>query len=607
MRAFAAVCLLLSASAAFAAEPPKALPLANAGFEQEMQGWAVGAFAAQTSLDKDVKHGGAAALRIKCEDGKAPFAAQVATGLNGGATYSFRVWYRGVKGGKGDAALKIEFYNDKKENTSGHYARQAAGSDEWRLLVVEAQADPDATRASLLLRLFGPGEVWFDDAEFVQAKEPPAITIAPVRVAQSPGEKGEVRLKLRVFGEQSAADPAILLEGPHGTVKGVSARITTREGRVSEAVVSLPALSPGGYTLKATVPAGSGECRLFVPPARRRPANLSETGTLLVGGKPFFPIGIYHVGPLEYPLLAATGFNCVQGAGGGDVSTFKNSLDAAQKAGILVDVPFYVNGQVGKNMATSLKVIRECADHPAVLNWKIIDEPDLRPDVVDEVPVAYEQLKEADPAHPLLLTIASWPSFTYWANFCDILQIDPYPIPSQPLTMVSDYTKEAKKVLQPWQNLTAVLQSGWLPGPPSNQPTNAQARAMVYLALIHGAKGIFWYSMHDPGWDLSKTPLWERFKDLNEETARLGQIVMSGEPLAGTRCENEALHAAVWSEAGKIRVLVTNPGKDAQAGTLSLPRPAPTLKVIRGEGTASVKDGAIALSLPAIGSVLLEE
>jgi hypothetical protein len=125
----------------------------------------------------------------------------------------------------------------------------------------------------------------------------------------------------------------------------------------------------------------------------------------------------------------------------------------------------------------------------------------------------------------------------------------------------------AKSLMQPWQNLSIVLQSGWM-ADLSNQPSVAQARSMVYLALINGAKGIWWYSMHDPGWDLTKSPLWPHMKEINAEVKVLSEPLMLGENVP-LQISNSNVQASVKKYQGKLYVLVANPTDQEEDVTLS--------------------------------------
>ena len=578
MRLFPTTFALFLTALAFAADTkPVTVPLANPGFEKGSEGWVVneGRFPGMVTVDKANKHAGEAALKISDARGAAdPYTAQSVKGLVGGATYRWHAWIAGEKGKPALAALKIEFYNAKGDNPSGHYTRIATGADgSWQQVEILAVADADTTSASLLLRLFGKGTVYFDDCEFTMVREAPLLSLAPSRLAATPKQKADlslqVHLKPEIAGDKPALTFTVQRAGQRET--NVPADLQPTEPGAFTATLHLPELAPGQYSLRCHLakPQMDANTFLFIPPDKRKPEFLSDTGTILVGGKPFFPIGLYHVGPPDYVAVAAQGFNCVQGVPTLDPRIFAATLDAAKQAGLMCDVPLYANNQVLATMPMSLQKLQSAGNHGSILDWKIVDEPDLRPDIIDQVPAAYEILKKTDAHHPLVLTIASPQSYGYWANFCDILQVDPYPIPSRPLTMVSDFAAKAKAALKPWQNLTVVLQCGWI-ADPINQPTADQARCLVYLALINGAKGIFWYSLHDPNWDLTKTPLWARFKDINDETHDLSEPVMLGTPVE-IKGIAAPLQGLCLKQGAKHYLLLANPGKDPVAAAMELP------------------------------------
>ncbi len=560
--------LIPVAVSAFAQEGAVAVPLTNPGFEEGVAGWDIGRFPELIKIDDTVARSGQRSLRISDPAGQSmPWAPQGVSGLRGGAVYTFRAWYRTPEnaGDGWSAALKIEFYNDAGTNTLGQYARSSQPTaGEWRLLELTAEAPPDTTRAAVLVRLFGPGTVWFDDCELVQTQPPPVVALHPPRQVVKPGQR-TVTFTVRPAEAWDDTEPPIRISVHDDADREIEAEVTLmrQDDGTWRATVTLPELAPGSYRVEAGLGRTPGDtARLFVPLRDRKPTMLSDTGTILVDGEPFFPIGLYHAGG-NYQMLADAGFNAVQGSNTMDLDRLGESLDAAAAAGLMVDVPLYWEGKVAENLETSLQKLERFADHPAVLCWKIIDEPDIRPNITDEVPDAYAALRAADPVHPIELTLCQPPGFSYWANFCDIMQVDPYPIPRYPLTMVSDWVDTATAGLEPWQNLTAVLQCGWTHHP-FNQPTPEQARCMVYLALIHGAKGIFWYSFRDPGWRLEETPLWEHFPAINAETLELSRPVMSGEPDAQVKVSSpdDVVHWRAWRYDGKTWLLLANPGEE---------------------------------------------
>jgi len=76
--------------------------------------------------------------------------------------------------------------------------------------------------------------------------------------------------------------------------------------------------------------------------------------------------------PQGIRTLAENASNMIQGRFR-DVETFMKRLDLALNYGLAVDVPL-MRWQVGKP-ANSLSMVTAAAAHPAVLCWKILDEP----------------------------------------------------------------------------------------------------------------------------------------------------------------------------------------------------------------------------------------
>ncbi len=583
------------------------IELANPGFEDGLNGWSI-VHPDFTTVDTEVAHSGDASLRLSDETGASnAYVAQAVQELEGGATYTLRAWYRGEGlGERTSAAMKIEGYTAEGANPLGKYVRERLTdtAGDWQPIVLEVEFPPEVNRASLLLRLFGPGTAWFDDVTFERTAPAPVVTIGRERQAPEPGAR-EVTFTTRLAEPWDATEPPInirVFEADNGEVASETT-LARVDDHIFEATVTLAEpLDEGSYRVEASLgQTPGGMAWLHVPMTDRKPANLTDTGTILVDGEPFFPIGLYHVSPPHYPMLAEAGFNAVQGSGPQDLERFKADLDACLENGLMMDVPLYANAQVKENLPDSLAGIEAYADHPAIMCWKIIDEPDIRPEITDEVPEVYEALKAADPEHPIELTLCQPPGFGYWANFCDIMQVDPYPIPRQPLTMVSDWMDTAKAGLEPWQNLTAVLQSGWIPEP-MNQPTPEQARSMVYLALIHGAKGIFWYSFRDPGWRLEETPLWDAFPAINAEVEELSMPVMLGEAddRVSVESPDDVVHWRAWEHEGRTYLLMTNPLEETVTATVD-PGGECSVCDLHGEGLEQITD-TFEVTLPAYGA-----
>lgn len=602
---------------------PQDIPLKNPGFETGLADWGVSAKVKdQVSVETANVHGGAKAVKIDARQKRnMPYIGQSVTGLTGASVYEFSVWARTAPGSPAaHAALKMENYNAAGKNTSGHYGNLTLPEDgTWKQVTVSYQVNPDTVRSSLLIRVMDASAVIFDDASFKLVKNPPDVTIiTPVQQTFKPGETRALNYEVYVRQPWTDEKPPVFkamvrpleLMTDAGAAKTMNTTVTKGEDNQHFTVaLTLPqdqrdyAISLGyerdGQFVQSETPA-----YVFTPVvlAERKPANLTATGTILHNGKPFFPIGMYHVGTADYPLLAANGFNAVQGSGANDLAQFKAGLDAAQKNGLAADIPLYGGLQVAKNLKYSLEKLQHFADHPAILDWKIIDEPDLRPTISHEVPPVYRALKNADPKNPIELTISGAGSLDYWGDFCDIVQVDVYPVPARPLTEVADRARDAMKAMKPWQNLSVVLQCGWVKDL-SNQPTVAQARCMVYEALIEGAKGIWWYSMHEAsGWDLTKTPLWPHMKEINSEIKVLSEPLMLGKVVDGVKCDQPKVLFRAVEYQNKTYLLITNPEPNPLQVNFTLPENLRSWHVLNGDATGMLPDHQIHLSLQGVDS-----
>ncbi len=577
------------------------IALENSGFEKDLQSWTAvpQTFSGQAAVVTDIFHSGEKSLRVDAtEKDNRPFVLRRVQNLEGGATYRLRAWARGTAGQAGQiAALKIEFYNAAGKNTSGAYSKYSAlpANGDWKQIEVTMAADFDTTYASLYVRVMNKGAIFFDDMELEKVRAAPDIVVLQPRLAAESGApvNAQFDIWLRQWKPADGTPPVSFEVQSTRETKTYSAQVQSlKEGRFAVSA-QLPPLDEGDYSviIKSGNWSTPDPARIFVAPKNRQPKNLTNTGTLLWNGKPFFQIGMYHPYQREndYKLLAENGFNAVQSAGPGDLDRFKADLDLAQKYGLACDVPLYAGGEVKGNLEKSLEGVRRFKDHPSILSWKIIDEPDISSNttVADEVPAAYRALKAADSVHPIELTMAHDATLEYWSNFCDLVQIDRYPVPARPLTDVYDFSKNAVAAKKPWQNLTFVVQSGWV-NDLSNQPTVAQARSMVYLSLIAGAKGIFWYSMREPSWDLTTTPFWPKMKAINQEIQTLSEPIMLGEVVDKIESNNSKVYFTARRHRGKLYFLLTNPESAPQKVTFTLPK---SLLAKNGKHLAAHPDG----------------
>jgi len=199
----------------------------------------------------------------------------------------------------------------------------------------------------------------------------------------------------------------------------------------------------------------------------------------------FFPIGLYDVPESALPAVAAAGFNLI--VNGDNTPSY---LDRAEAGGMRV-IP-YIRLD---NMAADAERFR---DEPRVFAWYLYDEPDLNGMPPRTYKRLARKLRKLDPDRPIFLTVLSPARYDEYVAPCDILAPNPYPIIHEEsernelrwVGVAVDAAREAAGRRPVW----AVVQA--FHGPPiwRRNPTPDELRAMVFLALNHGANGIVYFS-----------------------------------------------------------------------------------------------------------------
>ncbi|MBI3408205.1 MAG: hypothetical protein HY040_07600 [Planctomycetes bacterium] len=236
--------------------------------------------------------------------------------------------------------------------------------------------------------------------------------------------------------------------------------------------------------------------------------------TVMVDGKPFFPIGLYYTseefedtsGKLLRDLRAY-GFNTLGFYRWGQPN-WRQELDRANQAGLKV----WIRGENGFALDTpqaekaALDQVRQARDHPALLFWEFQDEPILNKVSIEGARKGYKLVKREDPHHPLL--VVEWPGatdrFELWKGIGDIFATDLYPIPRErqygrlpnhDITQMRDYLEALSKAHKDRPRLLVLQAWAWEPLKDGERgyPTPVESRFMAYQAVIHGAKGLHYY------------------------------------------------------------------------------------------------------------------
>ena len=316
----------------------------------------------------------------------------------------------------------------------------------------------------------------------------------------------------------------------------------------------------GAYRLRAELlDAGGGvsarypDYRIVKLPAKAR-AKLSvwydEQNVLYAGGKPQFVIGLYNTsgyttdrssyarggdGAWGNDRIAEAPINMLINyhLGAAPIPALTAYLDDLHAHGIryLQTVNFYQPQDAQYNRlpyaaakdgedALNRWVAATLGKHPGLAGFYTMDER-----AADQVPVVFRQYRQLASAAPGSVTYGvlgdGWESQApLWRDALDVMGLDPYPIVKPAgqnhLALVGEWTRLGQDAVKHSRPVWMVLQyfpftdaGGW--------PTEADLRAMSWMAIIEGARGVLYWSFGEKGL------AW--VKDRKEREARWAQLV----------------------------------------------------------------------------------
>ena len=372
--------------------------------------------------------------------------------------------------------------------------------------------------------------------------------------------------------------------------------------------LDVTALRPDRFRLLVSLSAGSSEIASEMVPLTFREDNVGivrvdGNNKLVVGGEPFFPYGVYGGVPAdELPRIKAAGCNMVL-TYDSNPDSLRTLLAKAQEVGlrVVVAAPSPFVGKLPAEADNLREVVRSLRRAPALLGWYLDDEPDGKGTDPALVRAVHDVVVEEDPDHPTWVVFDHPAVYDRYADVCDVFMVDPYPIldKRQPLTKVADWIETARRAVADGKPVIGVPQAfGWeiiknVPKANYVTPTAEEYRAMVYLSLAHGAKGLVAYcyhvyTEHDAAkswpWVLGgylpdKQPkLWDEMTRLAGEVKALTPALLSAdrEPLSIAQFGDAAEHGVRLRAGGKEVTILVNPGE----------QPLPLTRAARVMGSA---------------------
>jgi hypothetical protein len=352
--------------------------------------------------------------------------------------------------------------------------------------------------------------------------------------------------------------------------------------------------------------------------------HIDQYNRLIVDGKPFFPIGWYGNTSLDhFEEIAAGPFNTIlpYGVNGKSKAFTTRYLNRVQDAGmkliycmndIYPTATFYEKtGWEGikgnSNIADA--VVNTYKSHPAILAWYLNDErpKELMPKFVDY----YKQTEKNDPSHPCFIVIYNLSELKYFPSTTDIMGVDRYPIPADPITTITQEMGIARDAVKAHKPIIAVIQTfGWyqynsaLPDRgriPTEEdlktgrvPSYEETRNMAYQAIVKGANGLLFYCYYDLRVEPQYKEYWPQLKALGNEIKTISPVLLSPKTLGTANCSPSdlSIETLIKDLDGELFLIAVNTSDKSGKATLDTKQTLPSKISVMFEGrfVLDVKD-----------------
>ena len=262
--------------------------------------------------------------------------------------------------------------------------------------------------------------------------------------------------------------------------------------------------------------------------------SINSNNVLVINGNNVFPVGLTMPPPLDgrtpegkdgLQELADAGATFMRtGTQGEDwdratIEREQQWLDAAAKRGLYC-WPFLrelasIGPEDTKKEAMLREVVTRFKDHPSLLAWKGVDEPEWGKHPLAPLLRARDIIRELDSNHPIAIIQAprgTVQSLRAYNAAGDITGMDIYPVGYPPgthslltnknLSLVGDHTRIIMEAAEGKLPVWMVLQIAWSgvikPGKTLRFPTFPEERFMIYQAIINGARGLNFFGGNLP-------------------------------------------------------------------------------------------------------------
>ncbi len=633
-----------------ATETEKPVTLLNPDFEKGKQG-----FIGNYNISQQNPHTGKACLQQfyqpentwNCIQSQSPFIS-----CKAGETLELSAWNRNTVT-TGDVLLGIRFIKFKQQQpeTVGFKWKVVSNNiSEWTRYAMTFKT-PDGTEALAVYFRVGEtvpnGEVYWDDITLIRTKEiVQRMTLQPLTSAvifknrqqelfdynKKQAVKinpADISLNLAFNGNNNdcSVSLGLLNEASGKAVRQKTFKLKNNQKELS-APLDLNTLNTGRYTLNASLLKDDKvletESKLIIinpaiaEPAQLEPVKNSSTdkhGNILVNGKPIIMFFYYH-NPLNVPDLTLLrlnfGANTAQVWGGNSLDDLYRNVDIAWKSGVYSWALLF-HGATFDDKTKKWKdkelmeAVTRLKDHPGLIGWDLIDEPDGAKIPAEEVIRARNIIKKLDPNHLIWVNLCYPAKFNEYSPTTDLASYDTYPLPDNSLKVIAGNNKAILAAQdQTVKPLVSCLQTYSQPG--NRAPTYEEIRAETYLCIVQGMKAFAFYSWNDaePIFSLNQSmELQSYLQDMVMQIHALKDFLVTptpAQPVIGELDKN-GIRYLFKTIRGKNYLITVNPEVKSKKYTFLLPeyRNGPVELMFDANSNAKVSDKQVEEIMPPMG------
>ena len=314
-----------------------------------------------------------------------------------------------------------------------------------------------------------------------------------------------------------------------------------------------------------------------------------------------FPLGLYGTSPEDFVSMVGSPFNLVR------VGAEPGLVLRAHRLGLscFVRMPLDASALIEKAALFAAGDVRLGPQD----RFYIDDEPELRSVDPSMLREHREHLHALWPDTPGIMANVRPQCVADYRDAADVFMMDQYPIPSMPMTWLSDSMDEARELSGDGKEIWAIVQAfggkkmsrhGW-----PEFPSYEQMRCLSTLALIHGARGILYYTYSS----IKKQPeRWQDVCDIGFQIRSMEPWLLSGNPVlrlpvtmtSAFRSDAKgrpAVQVGMIKDAGRTLVMAVNVTDRPVAGIIhGLPKGLDAVHAPFDNGATVVRDGTVQAS-----------